>query len=116
MAFFTCFTYNGCALSHNAEMKPTEKEFRKHICKAAIGKWKAVCTYLDINKPTVQRFQEENPNDISEAFFGCLCHWLEGNADELISITWNTLLEALIDAELKQLAEELRRKLLEGSL
>ena len=106
--------YNGCAFSHNAEMKPTEKEFRKHICRTAIGEWKAVCTLLGINKPTVQRFQEENPNSISEAFFECLCYWLEGNTDE--QITWNTLLNALEDAELKQLAEELKRKLLEGSL
>ena len=95
-------------------MKPTEKEFRKYICKAAIGEWRAVCTYLGIDKPTVQRFQGENPNNISEAFFDCLRYWLDGNTGE--QITWNTLLNALEDAELKQLAEELKRKLLEGSL
>ena len=71
-----------------------------------------MCTYLNIQRPQVQRMMSSNPNDESEAFFECLWYWCS-NADEP---TWGILLEALKQAELKRMAEDLKSKLLEGSL
>lgn len=106
--------YDVCAFSHNAGERPSEKELLKHICPQAIDKWKQVCTHLGIESPRVTGFERSHPNDTSQAFFQSLAFWLQGNAEG--PITWKTLLEALEDAEKKQLAEDLKHKLFEGSL
>ena len=104
----------GCPFSHNAGEKPTEKELRKHICSAAIGNWKRVCTYLGIERQRVQCSLSNNHNDVAEAFFDNLVFWRNGNTDE--PITWEWLLEALKEAEERQLAKDLKSKLLDGCL
>ena len=69
---------------------------------------------MGIENQKVKCALSSNHNDNSDAFFECLIYWLEGNADK--SITWKLLLESLEHAELKQLAKDLKSKLLEGSL
>ena len=62
----------------------------------------------------MQSFSYNNPNKVTEAFFDSLVFWRNGNTDE--PITWERLLGALEEAEERQLAKDLKSKLLDGCL
>ena len=55
-----------------------------------------------------------NPRNIEEAMFECIKKWLNGSTSK--PVTWECLLKALEDAELKEQAKELKKVLatLEG--
>ena len=97
--------------------KPTEIHLRRHICKKIAGNWKEVCTYLGVLDEEMKSAERENPHNNKQAMFECLLLWHKGNySSQGLPPTWKVLLEALEDAEYKELAKELRDNLSSGQL
>ena len=66
-------------------------------------------TNLGEQKATIEGFLGNSQGSTTEACFKGLVHWLEGNADGLV--TWETLLKALKESELKGFADDLKEEL-----
>ena len=66
-------------------------------------------TNLGEEEATIEGFLDNSQGSTTEACFKGLVHWLEGNADG--PVTWETLLKALKDSELKGFADDLEEEL-----
>ena len=88
--------------------KPSQKELDQ-ISKRAGTNWRSLLTQLGEDSTTVEGFLLSPSSNTIEACFKGLVHWLEGNADE--PVTWETLLKALRDADMKGYADGLEKKL-----
>ena len=95
------------------EAKPTEKHLRRYICNEVGTGWEEVCTFLDIPHKKITDIKS-NTSSSKEAFFQCLMHWADGNADK--EPTWLAMLEALELAELKGMATSLKKEILNDRL
>ena len=73
--------------------------------------WRSFLGYLGVKAITIEQAEDENRNNVKEAFFQSLRWWHNGNSDDHPS-TWKELLQALVEAELVDDAVELKRKLL----
>ena len=62
----------------------------------------------------MQKAMMNNPGNVDEAMFACIKKWLNGIPNR--PVTWEYLLKALEEAELKEPSKELKAKLtlLEG--
>ena len=88
--------------------KPSQKDLDQ-ISKRAGAHWRSLLTQLGEDSATVEGFLLTSAGNTIEACFKGLVHWLEGNADQ--PITWETLLKALGDADMKGYAGFLETKL-----
>ena len=68
-------------------------------------------TNLGEEEATIEGFLGNSHGSTTEACFKGLVHWLEGNADG--PVTWETLLKALKESELKGFADDLEKELTE---
>ena len=66
-------------------------------------------TNIGEEEATIEGFLDNSHGSTTEVCFKGLVHWLEGNADR--PVTWETLLKALRESELKGLADGLEEKL-----
>ena len=66
-------------------------------------------TNLGEEEATIQGFLGNSHGSTTEACFKGLVHWLGGNADG--PVTWETLLKALKESELKGFADDLEEEL-----
>ena len=66
-------------------------------------------TNLGEEEATIQGFLGDSHGSTTEACFKGLVHWLSGNADG--PVTWETLLKALRESELKGFADDLEKEL-----
>ena len=86
-----------------------KKKFRlkKLIC----HKWKQLGTLLEIPLPTIDSWEQQYRGDASSCITAVLSqHWME-NPTEYYPLTWEGLDRLLNDAELSQVAEELKQAL-----
>ena len=88
--------------------KPKQKDLEK-IKKKVGDKWRSLLTNLGEEEATIQGFLGNNQGSTTEACFKGLVHWLGGNADG--PVTWETLLKALKESELKGFADDLEKEL-----
>ena len=88
--------------------KPSQKDLDQ-ISKKAGTNWRSLLTQLGEDSTTVEGFLLSPSSNTIEACFKGLVHWLEGNADE--PVTWETLLKALRDADMKGYADDLEKEL-----
>ena len=99
-----------CAVLY-VDKKPTEVHLRRHVI-AHVGKsWMALLSYLGVPANVIDREVIDNRGNVKEAFFRSLLWWRRGNSENHPS-TWEELLVALKYAEFKDLADELRQRLL----
>ena len=66
-------------------------------------------TNLGEEEATIEGFLGNSQGSTTEACFKGLVHWLGGNADG--PVTWETLLKALKQSELKGFADDLVKEL-----
>ena len=66
-------------------------------------------TNLGEEQATIEGFLGNSQGSTTEACFKGLVHWLGGNADG--PVTWETLLKALKESELKGFADDLEEEL-----
>ena len=88
--------------------KPSQKDLDQ-ISKRAGTNWRSLLTQLGEDSATIEGFLLSPSSNTIEACFKGLVHWLEGNADQ--PVTWETLLKALRDADMKGYVEFLEKKL-----
>ena len=88
--------------------KPSQRDLDR-ISKRAGTNWRSLLTQLGEDDETIGRFKLSASGDTTEACFKGLVHWLEGNADE--PVTWEMLLKALRDADMKGYADGLEKEL-----
>ena len=88
--------------------KPSQKDLDQ-ISKRAGTNWRSLLTQLGEDDATIGRFQLSASGVVTDSCFKGLVHWLEGNADE--PVTWETLLKALRDADMKGYADDLEKEL-----
>ena len=93
-------------------MKPSEIELRNHVVKKALFKWKEVCTHLGITYAQVKAADVNNPGNVQEAFFESLMHWHSGSTGK--TVNWKSVLEALNDSELTEVARNIESELGKG--
>ena len=103
-----CPTSRNLILIEWKNEKGQKKKFRlkELIC----HKWKDLGGLLDIPLPTLtgwERKYREDPNDSTNAVLG---HWME-NPPDYYPFTWEGLNRLLNDAELSQVAEDLKQAL-----
>ena len=89
--------------------KPKQKDLEK-IKKKVGDKWRSLLTNLGEEEATIQGFLGDCHGSTTEACFKGLAHWLGGNADG--PVTWETLLKALKESELKGFADDLEKELI----
>ena len=89
------------------KMEPNEKDLNK-ISKKAGTNWRSLLTELGVKNATIEGFLLSKGTP-TEACFKGLVYWLEGNADK--PVTWETLLKALREADMKGYAEDLEKEL-----
>ena len=95
-----------CIITHllvNLKDKPTQKNLDQ-ISKKAGYNWRSLLTQLGEDDATIDGFRLDAPST-KEACFKGLVHWCKGNADK--PVTWETLLKALRDADMKGYADDL---------
>ena len=88
--------------------KPTQKNLDQ-ISKKVGNSWRSLLTQLGEDSATIEGFRLDAPGNTKEACFKGLVHWWNGNADE--PVTWETLLKALRDADMKGYADDLEKEL-----
>ena len=66
-------------------------------------------TNLGEEEATIEGFLGDSQGSTKEACFKGLVYWLGGNADD--PVTWETLLKALKESELKGFADDLEKEL-----
>ena len=66
-------------------------------------------TNLGEEEATIEGFLGNSHGSTTEACFKGLVYWLSGNAD--VPVTWETLLKALKESELKGFADDLEKEL-----
>ena len=93
-------------------MKPSERELRDYVVKKALSKWQEVCTYLDITHEQVKAADVNNPRNVQQAFFESLMHWHSGGTGK--PVNWRSVLEALNDSELIEVARNIESELGKG--
>ena len=64
---------------------------------------------LGVDIATIDGFSVSSQESATEACFKGLVHWQEGNADR--PVTWETLLKALSDADMKGFVDDLEKEL-----
>ena len=79
------------------------------ISKKVGDKWRSLLTNLGEEEATIQGFLADSWGITTKACFKGLVHWWEGNADR--PVTWETLLKALKESELKGFADDLEEEL-----
>ena len=87
--------------------KPTQKNLDQ-ISKKVGNNWRSLLIQLGEDDTTVEGFRGDALGT-KEACFKGLVHWWNGNADE--PVTWETLLKALRDADMKGYADDLEKEL-----
>ena len=88
--------------------KPKEKDLEK--IKQKVGdEWRSLLTNLGEEEATIQGFLGNCHGSTTEACYKGLVHWQGGNADH--PVTWETLLKALKESELKGFANDLEKEL-----
>ena len=88
---------------------PTDEEVRKHVLPLLGKEWGNFCTYLGVKFSDMQKAMMNNPGNVDEAMFACIKKWLNGIPNR--PVTWEFLLKALEEAELKEPSKELKAKL-----
>ena len=79
------------------------------MVKKALFKWKEVCTHLGITYAQVKAADVNNPGNVQEAFFESLMHWHCGSTGK--PVNWKSVLEALNDSELTEVAKDIQTEL-----
>ena len=96
MATLNCFKY-----------KDTEGKIQRiYIAEKIAAKWKKLGLALDFETSCLNSIQSTCNHDVEQCCEMMLTQWLDGYVKQL-PITWRTLLEALRDAHMNQLADEL---------
>lgn len=71
--------------------------------------WEELAIALGFKHYTIKTVQRDHKNDARGACHKVLSMWLEQAEENLVRpVTWNTLIQCLITAELSFLAEELK--------
>lgn len=85
------------------------KTQRLHIVETIAGKWKLVGIHLKFPAWSLDNIELTCHHDVEACATKLLTRWLKGHAqeDSQAPITWKTFLEALRDAGLGQLADNL---------
>ena len=93
------------------EMKPEiyDLKFKHKVVEKVQADWADLAYALQFETSTVKAIKKD-ADDVNEACIDMLSRWLNGQG-ERGPRTWATLLEALVDMEQTELAEEIRRKL-----
>ena len=86
---------------------PSASELKEDLTPFLAGKWQEVCKKLGIPDDRIKVYKRESGPEAA-AFMG-LEYWRNGNTNK--PATWNTLLTALHESDLEQLATELTVKL-----
>ena len=102
IATLTCFKYK----DENGEKK------RIFIIDDIGAKWKRVGRMLKFTSADIDNINSSCQSDVESCCEKMLSQWLEGFVAGSSSITWKTLIEALRDARLGQLADDLEQILL----
>ena len=106
--------YNSIFSPHRAlpsflSRAPTDEEVRKHVLPLLGKEWGSFCTYLGVKFSDIQKAMMNNPGNVDEAMFASIKKWLNGIPNR--PVTWEFLLKALEEAELKEPSKELKAKL-----
>ena len=88
---------------------PTDEEVRKHVLPLLGKEWGSFCTYLGVKFTDIKKAEMNNPGNVDEAMFASIKKWLNGIPNR--PVTWEFLLKALEEAELKEPSKELKAKL-----
>ena len=76
------------------------------VIKQAAAKWEAVATRLYFEIYDITRIEKEGHSHLTDACRAVFKEWLQGNGRK--PTTWNTVFKALEEADLSELAGELK--------
>ena len=93
--------------------KPTQREL-DWISKRAGDNWRSLLTNLGVDLDVIRGYYQSNSGNTINAVFEGLVFWVKGNAEEPVS--YETLFEALKEANLSSCASDLEKKLRTTSL
>ena len=80
---------------------------RIYIIDEIAAKWRRVGLSLNFSTSDLDNIESSCQGKVEECSERLLTQWLDGNISTQLPITWETLLDALRDARLGQLAETL---------
>lgn len=80
---------------------------RIYIIDEIAAKWRRVGLSLNFSASDLDNIESSCQGKVEECSERLLIQWLDGNISTQLPITWETLLDALRDARLGQLAETL---------
>ena len=98
LATLSCFKYKD-------EKGKTQ---RIYILDDIAANWRRVGRCLKFQASTLDNIETTHKGDVEKCSERLLTHWLAGHVAG-VSITWKTLMEAITDARLGELADKLRK-------
>ena len=82
------------------------------IIRTAASKWRCLATTLHFEPRDINRIRSDNPTQCYDACWQVCSEWLEGIGRQ--PTTWTTLIKALNEAELGEIATDLETIILRG--
>ena len=85
------------------------------VLETGAGKWDKIATRLYFKRSRIDQIWTDSQHTTSQACQSVFNEWLEGKEGLRTPVTWDTVIKALKETGLGQLADDLRAALLSGN-
>ena len=106
MLHYNCVLLGNSPQLHELQLLTFDNGRELRIMEIVAPKWKKVAAAIGFNKERIEAIEEDEHYKQEKATFEMFGRWLKGEHN-LKPVTWNTLVQCLKEANLKDIAETL---------